>query len=475
MPVDRVRARPVSLALRLIAFIGLSISLIFLGFGWLIERAIEQHFAQQDAEELEVISASIQHVLKSTPVGSTHLQLASNLAGAVQGHHGMYYLVADAHGHVLYTTPGPDLGAALRQLPLSTHLDAGTLTVWSDHGQTYRGAALHLSGGDVQQGTSAGPGVYTAVVAADMGFHDHFLVHFHHTLWGGTSVAVLLVILVTWFAVHRGHAPLREVSARIRGISANQLHVRLDPRTVPIELADLAVSFNTMIERVEQDFRQLSHFSADIAHELRTPVTNLVTQTQVVLSKARTLDEYKEVLYSNLEEYERMAKMIGDMLYLAQTDNQLIKPERLPVDLMAEVQALFDYFEPLADERGIRLTMQGACPPVPGDRLMLRRALSNVLSNAIRHTPNGQTVVVQLDRDDADVRVRILNPGDTIEAEHLPHLFDRFYRADPSRQHQGDGAGLGLAIVKSIMDLHGGGITVQSAAGQTCFEMRLNG
>ena len=467
MPLELNRARPVSLALRLIAFIGLSISLIFLGFGWLIERAIEQHFAQQDAEELEVISASIQHVLRSTPGGATHIQLANNLAGAVQGHHGMYYLVADAHDHVLYATPGPDLASALRQLPISTHLGANTLTVWSDDGQTYRGAAVHLSGDAA--------GVYTAVVAADMGFHDHFLTHFHHTLWGGTSVAVLLVILVTWFAVHRGHAPLREVSARIRGISANQLHVRLDPRTVPIELAALAVSFNTMIERVEQDFRQLSHFSADIAHELRTPVTNLVTQTQVVLSKARTLDEYKEVLYSNLEEYERMAKMIGDMLYLAQTDNQLIKPERLPVDLAAEVQALFDYFEPLTDERGIRLAIQGACPPVPGDRLMLRRALSNVLSNAIRHTPDGQTVTVQLDRDEAGARVRISNPGDTIEPAHLPHLFDRFYRADPSRQHQGDGAGLGLAIVKSIMDLHGGGITVQSTAGQTCFEMRLNG
>lgn len=470
MSVELRQARPVSLALRLIGFIGLSISLIFLGFGWLIERAIAQHFAQQDAEELEVITASIQHVLRTTPMGSTHTQLANQLAGAVQGHHGMYYLVADAHDHVLYATPGPDLAAMLRKVPLSTHLDADHLTVWADQGQTYRGAVVHLSDGDASS-------VYTAVVAADMGFHDHFMVHFHHTLWGGTSVAVLLVILVTWFSVHRGHAPLREVSARIRGISANQLHVRIDPRTVPIELADFATSFNTMIERVEQDFRQLSHFSADIAHELRTPVTNLVTQTQVVLSKARTLDEYKEVLYSNLEEYERMTKMIGDMLYLAQTDNQLVKPEQNPVDLAAEVQALFDYFEALADERHIRLLVSGTCRSVKGDRLMLRRALSNVLSNAIRHTPDGQTVSVQLDGDGAEgqVRVSVTNPGETIAPEHLPHLFERFYRADPSRQHHGDGAGLGLAIVKSIMDLHGGTITVQSTAGQTCFEMTLNG
>jgi N-methylhydantoinase B len=114
---------------------------------------------------------------------------------------------------------------------------------------------------------------------------------------------------------------------------------------------------------------------------------------------------------------------------------------------------------------------------VKGDRLMLRRALSNVLSNAIRHTPDGQTVSVQLDGDGAEgqVRVSVTNPGETIAPEHLPHLFERFYRADPSRQHHGDGAGLGLAIVKSIMDLHGGTITVQSTAGQTCFEMTLNG
>ncbi len=460
--------RPVSLALRLTAFIGISVTLIFLGLGWLIERAIQQHFAQQDMEELEVVSASIQHVLHTTPLESTHLTVAEHLAGAVQGHHGMYYLVADDQGRTLYATPGPNLQLAVQTQPVVVALSEHTLSVWHDGAETYRGAVLHLPGADPAKPT------YTVVVATAMGFHDHFMTHFHHTLWGGTSVAVLLAILVTWLAVHRGHAPLREVSARIRGISANQLHVRLDPHAVPIELAELATAFNTMLERVEQDFHRLSHFSADIAHELRTPVTNLITQTQVLLTKARSLDEYKEVLYSNLEEYERMAKMVGDMLYLAQTDNQLIKPEHTLVDLQAEVQALFDYFEPLADERHIRLTLSGERAVVQGDRLMLRRALSNLLSNAIRHTSAQQRITVALlDDGDEGVRVRVMNPGETIAPEHLPHLFDRFYRADPSRQRHGDGAGLGLAIVKSIVEAHGGQITVQSEGGQTCFELNL--
>jgi two-component system heavy metal sensor histidine kinase CusS len=235
----------------------------------------------------------------------------------------------------------------------------------------------------------------------------------------------------------------------------------------------LAGSFNAMLEHIEQDFRRLSNFSADIAHELRTPVTNLTTQTQVLLSQSRGADAYREVLYSNLEEYERMAKMISDMLYLAQTDNQLIKPDLAEVDMASELDALFEYFEPWAEERHVQLKRVGQIPPLRGDRLMLRRTMSNLLSNAIRHTTSGQAVTVSLRQDQQSSVITVSNPGDTIAAEHLPHLFDRFYRADPSRQRNGDGAGLGLAIVKAIVEAHGGEIVARSSHGNTAFEMRL--
>jgi two-component system heavy metal sensor histidine kinase CusS len=193
----------------------------------------------------------------------------------------------------------------------------------------------------------------------------------------------------------------------------------------------------------------------------------------VALSSARDNNEYKEVLYSSLEEYERMAQMVGDMLYLAQADNGLLSPGRESVNLANETNGLFDYFEAWAEERGVSLALTGSAT-VPGDRLMLRRALSNLISNAIRHTPPGQTVRVSLAMHGDKAVVAVENPGPEIPAEHLPRLFDRFYRVDPSRQRKGDGAGLGLAIVKSIIDAHGGSIKVASGNQATRFQLTLS-
>lgn len=469
--------RPASLALRLTVSIGLAISVLFLALGWVIERAVDHHFVEQDADELAVVAQSLQQVLQQPTGPGAVADAAARLGRAVQGHHGMHWFVADARGQPVYAMDGPDLAALATRHPALPAVDADRLLEWAEDGQRYRGAVLQL--------VLALPGepAWTAVVATDVGFHDHFLHGFRRAVWAATSVAGLLAIGLTWLAVHRGHAPLRRISAQISGVSASALHVRLDPAAVPIELQELAVSFNTMLERVEQDFRRLSHFSADIAHELRTPVTNLVTQTQVLLSRPRSADDYREALYSSLEEYERMSAMVSDMLYLAQTDHQLIRPAHEPVDLAAEVQALFEFFEPWAEERQVRLVLDdltarataAAGPPAArGDRLMLRRALSNLLGNAIRHTPAGQAVTVALRRDArGGVHLQVANPGEPIAAEHLPHLFDRFYRVDPSRQRKGDGAGLGLAIVKAIAEAHGGQVGVRSGPAGTVFEVQL--
>ncbi len=169
-----------------------------------------------------------------------------------------------------------------------------------------------------------------------------------------------------------------------------------------------------------------------------------------------------------------MSAMIGDMLFLAQAEHQLIRPEQVEVDLGAEVVALFEYFEAWAEERGVGLQSVGKAARIRGDRAMLRRALSNLLSNAIRHTAAGATVTVRFGSDPSGgLEVCVENPGADIAAEHLPHLFDRFYRVDPSRQRNGEGAGLGLAIVRSIAEAHGGSVGAMSTAGRTRFCMRL--
>jgi two-component system heavy metal sensor histidine kinase CusS len=228
-----------------------------------------------------------------------------------------------------------------------------------------------------------------------------------------------------------------------------------------------------MLERVEESFQRLTNYSADIAHELRTPVANLMTQTQVALTRARSIDEYREVLYSTMEEYERMAQMIGDMLFLAQAENGLFKPDIINVNLEHEISGLFEYYVAWAEERGVTLKLEGHALTV-GDRLMLRRALSNLLSNAIRHTPPRQSVRVLLDDSGRnEVTITVENPGLIIAPQHIPRLFDRFYRVDPSRYRDNDGAGLGLAIVKSIIDIHHGTIKVISEQGYTRFYLTL--
>jgi two-component system heavy metal sensor histidine kinase CusS len=174
-----------------------------------------------------------------------------------------------------------------------------------------------------------------------------------------------------------------------------------------------------------------------------------------------------------MEEYERMAQMVGDMLFLAQADNGTSKRESIDVDLAAEVRGLFDYYEGWAEERGVSLTLEGSAQTA-GDRLMLQRALGNLLSNAIRHTPSGETVRVALDRaQDGAVSVTVENPGTPIPAEDLPKVFDRFYRVDPSRQRRGEGAGLGLAIVKSVVEAHGGTIDAISNERITRFAITI--
>jgi two-component system heavy metal sensor histidine kinase CusS len=257
------------------------------------------------------------------------------------------------------------------------------------------------------------------------------------------------------------------------GISASRLDRRLQLDEVPTELLDLATAFNQMLDRLQGSFKRLSDFSSDLAHELRTPISNLMTESQVVLSRARSADEYREVLYSNLEEYDRLARMISDMLFLAKADHGLIALRSEPVDLAKEVRQLFEFYEALSDEQGVRLALEGE-GMANGDDLMLRRALSNLLSNALRHTPREGAITVSISRaSTGEMLIAVENTGQTISPEHLPRLFDRFYQVDPSRHRTHEGAGLGLAITKSIIDAHGGKISVTSENGLTRFVMAI--
>jgi two-component system heavy metal sensor histidine kinase CusS len=474
-PMMTRQTRPASLALRVTAFVGIATILVFFAFGQIVVHSLEQHFAEIDAGELGIVAESVQNVLQQPASGST---LEARLAGAVVGHHGMYFQVLAASGARLYSSPGMDLSEPAGQLKPVAHIAANTLDVWEQGGKRYRGAVLRIATGAATGAADVTPQHYTVVVATAIDMHLHYIDNFQQTLWLTTAVVCAIALLAAWLAVWQGHAPIRHISARMRGITSTQLHIRLVPEEVPIELAGLVASFNDMLGRLEIGFRQLSDFSADIAHELRTPITNLTTETQVALSQKRGADQYREILYSNLEEFERMGKMIADMLFLAQTENDLASLTLRNIDLGAQISALFDYFEAWAEDRGVSFKLEGTAHMVAGDPLMLRRALGNLLSNAIRYTPRAGVVTATLSSKEGRTVVRIENPGDTIAEEHLSRLFDRFYRVDPSRQRQRDvagneGAGLGLAIVKSIIEAHQGTVRASSHSSVITFEIIL--
>jgi len=266
---------------------------------------------------------------------------------------------------------------------------------------------------------------------------------------------------------------LRRMGVITGGVSAHSLNARLPEAQMPAELGELAHSINAMLGRLDDAFQRLSAFSADIAHELRTPLSNLLTHTQVTLTRERSLEDYREALHSNLEELQWMAQLVNDMLYLAKADHGLLAPNREPLALAEEVDVLLEFFAPLAEDANVRLSREGD-GGLDGDRNMLRRALSNLLDNALRFTPEGGDVRVRIVDEVQRVRVSVENSGEEIPADRLPRLFDRFYRADPARQEsRSEHAGLGLAITRSIIRAHGGEIRCESADGWTCFLIEL--
>ena len=458
--------RPKSITFRLTLFFSTASTLVLLVVGTLIGTLVEAHFEEIDLNDLNGKLELVRHTLAKARTPADMAVVPGNLADALVGHHGLSVAVFGAQGRLLFKSSdvvfpatlldnGPD--ASRRAMPV----------VWEQDGQGYRGIA-----GAAVTGVAADAPL-TVVVAVNTEHHRIFMQAFEKSLWSAIAACVALTALLGWIAARRGLAPVREMADVAQRISAHRLGERLPPESVPTELAHLAIAFNDMLGRLEGSFQRLSDFSSDLAHELRTPISNLMTQTQVAISKARSAEQYREVLYSNLEEYERLARMIADMLFLAKADHGLIVPNSEIVDLAAEARELFGFYEAFAEEQGVSLALAGS-GTVRGDRLMLRRALSNLLSNAIRHTPRGASVNVRIDRGtSAETQLSVENPGDEIEPDHLPRLFDRFYRVDPSRQKASEGAGLGLAITKSIVEAHRGTIRAWSSTGSTRFTITL--
>lgn len=283
-----------------------------------------------------------------------------------------------------------------------------------------------------------------------------------------TLIALPFILLLVggcaWWVVHRGLKPLRAFRKVAESVSARDLSHRMKVQGLPEELSDLAHAVNFMLHRLDGDVQQLAQFSDDLAHELRSPMNNLMGKAQVTLSRERPPAEYKQVLESCTEELERLSRMVSQMLFLASVSQPSAPLIFSAIDLREEAKKVAELFAMPADEKKMSVEVHGDAK-VCGDRLMIQRAISNLLSNAIRHGATGSSVTVSLASQKEEVSLSVRNTGEGIEAEHLPRLFDRFYRVHASRSRQQGGTGLGLAIVRSIMSLHEGRVAVESQPG----------
>lgn len=451
-----------SLTARLTGLYTLTSAIVLLGLGSLILVAVEHHFLELDRATLQDKLALIKEV------GSTSSSMAdfqARLASVLSSHKDVAARVQGDTG-LLYTTPSLQLPAAWLQAQTSD--DAQGLLSWNDGGVRYRGTRGVIP---LPDGTTQRP--LQVWVALDTQHHVRFMADFRRTLLLYGVLATLLSGLAGWYVARGGLRPLRAMKARAQAITVHKLDQRMSVDAVPIEMADLAATLNDMLERLQFDFQRLTQFSSDLAHELRTPISNMLTQTQVALTRPRSVAQYQETLASSSEELQRLARTVSDMLYLATTEHGLALPHPEQIRIQDEIHALIDFYDALADEANIGITTSGD-GLIHGDRLMVRRALNNLLSNALRHTPTHGSIVVEVDTTADATSIHVTNTGPAIDPELVPRLFDRFYRTDGARVNpESIGAGLGLSITRAIMRAHGGDAVATSQQNAIRFTLRF--
>ncbi|PYK50222.1 MAG: two-component sensor histidine kinase [Verrucomicrobia bacterium] len=305
--------------------------------------------------------------------------------------------------------------------------------------------------------------VFTIQVAQDRSSDERFATRFGFLVAAVLALGILAAALIARTIAHRGLRPLGEMKRSLGKVSPPDFSDRIDPARWPPELRPLATAFDDMLKRLDDSFTRLSQFSADLAHELRTPIANMIGEAQVALTRDRTAAEYRETLESTVGECERLSRIVDNLLFVARVDAAREPIARERFDARTAVEKIAAFYQTIADDHHVTITCSGEAQ-IYADPDLFESALGNLLDNALRFTPENGSIQITLSEHNADVEVAVSDNGCGIAPEHLPRVFDRFYRAESSRGS--DGAGLGLALVKSIVDLHGGSARIQSEVGR---------
>ncbi|GBH23352.1 heavy metal sensor histidine kinase [Burkholderia vietnamiensis] len=307
------------------------------------------------------------------------------------------------------------------------------------------------------------------IVASSCERPQRMLRRFAWTLAALIAIASAVTLLPGHAVARFGPAPLDRLSQDAASVSAPNRRQRLHTDALPTELRELAASFNGALERIQQTYARLEAFNADVAHELRTPISILIGQTQVALtSRDRSVDRRRQTLQSNLEEFERLRVIINDMLFLSRSDRGERATDLKHVSLADEVRRMLDFLEIPLDEAQLRVQLHGDARAAV-DPSLFRRAMTNLLINAVQHSAPGATLTVTIARRDTLVDVSVANPGEPIDRGQRAHVFERFYRLEEARANRKENHGLGLSIVKAVAEMHGGGVFVTCSGGVNTF------
>jgi len=401
----------------------------------------------------------VRTILRERPDDWDNLREEVEEESAARQYEQFYIRLLDDQQHPLITTPGMAELLDLQKFPTGTQ--KRSLPAVGTNGHVFRITTALVPVG------SRPARMDTVQIAIDVSQKEALLARYRYWFWAILATSVAIFPLVGYRIARQGIRPVEEIANTARHISSTNLRERIHPEGYPSELASLAGTFNQMLDRLEESFERISRFSADIAHDLRTPVNNIRGEAEVALARARTLDEYREVLGSCLEETVRLSNLISDLLFLARAENPLGHLHWARVNLGELLDSVREYYDGAAAEGGISLITENRDEPVIAelDRMLMQRAVGNLVANAVAHTPPGGSVILQANAEANSVRIEVSDTGVGIPPEALPRVFDRFYRVDPSRCQASGGTGLGLAIVQSIMVLHNGNAEIHSQPG----------
>lgn len=429
---------------------------------WVESRSMEWDDAHDLSDKVQQLRLVLRHKQDNAALVVHEVQDKGGVFAA--GQHYIYYSrILDEAGQILIETPGMEKIVPVNAFPPPIDIKDIPEKAERMKGEDGKHYLVISAWGDTG---GAYPVRRMIQAALDDSDEVEFITRYQRVSLLLVLIGILFSAGIAVLVARSGMRPLQRIAQVAEQITANRMDKRIEPERWPRELSTLATAFDAMLDRLEESHSRLAQFSADLAHELRTPIHAMMGQTEVALTKQREPEEYRRILESNLEEYDRLTRMINGLLFLARAEDPKTQIECGAHDAREELEAIREFHEALAEQSGVSVICQGHAD-LYADPILFRRAVCNLLSNALRHTPKGGQIVLSAEQtEDQGTLVRVSDNGCGIAAKDLPRVCERKYCPDQGTARCADSNGLGLAIVKSIAELHGGTIALQSNRGQ---------